>query len=31
MTDGVVESEADKIFPELSKLLYNDQINEKTN
>jgi hypothetical protein len=31
MTDGVVESEADKIFPELSKLLYNDQTNEETN
>lgn len=28
MTDGVVETEADKIFPELSKLLYNGQTDE---
>ena len=31
MTDGVVEKEADNIFPTLSKLLYDGHTNEITN
>lgn len=31
MTDGVVEGEADKVFPELTKILYNGQTNENSN
>ena len=31
MTDGVVESEADEAFPELTRILYNGQTNENSN
>ena len=31
MTDGVIESEADEVFSELTKILYNGQTNENSN
>ena len=30
MTDGVIEREADELFPKLAKLLYTEHINENT-